>query len=91
MTVATACLGVYALSHCVLNWRKPLWRRVVLGTAALLLIRPGWVSDGVGLGAFVLGAWYEMSTLVLRRTRPGVKARNGAAELDNENNDNTSS
>jgi TRAP transporter 4TM/12TM fusion protein len=81
-TTATACLGVYALSHCVLNRHKPPWRRVVLGAAALLLIRPGWVTDSVGLAVFALGAWREISALIFKRNHSAGKIGNEATELE---------
>ena len=52
----TAVLGVYALARCVLDRLIWAWRRVLLGAAALLLIRTGWTTDLLGLALFFIGA-----------------------------------
>jgi TRAP-type uncharacterized transport system fused permease subunit len=42
------------------------WERVALVAAALLLIKPGYVSDGVGLALLVAVYWAQRATLSRR-------------------------
>ena len=56
LAVATALFGVYALARCVIDRGLPLWRRGVLGAAALLLILTGGLTDLLGLIVLGLGA-----------------------------------
>jgi TRAP-type uncharacterized transport system fused permease subunit len=52
LTTITAIIGVIALAaslHGYLFRSTRLWERVVLFGAALLLIKPGWMTDLTGL------------------------------------------
>ena len=65
MAVGTALFGVYALARCVIDQGISLWRRAVLGVAALLLILTGGLTDLIGLAVLGLGlggdllAWFK--------------------------------
>jgi TRAP-type uncharacterized transport system fused permease subunit len=55
--VATATVGVVALAAAVIgHGRRPLavWERLVMAGAAVALIFPGWLTDGLGLGTVAL-------------------------------------
>jgi TRAP-type uncharacterized transport system fused permease subunit len=61
VTVATsamsASIGVICLAAGLMGYlRRPcaLWERVLLVTAALLLIKPGYITDAVGIGLLVV-------------------------------------
>jgi TRAP-type uncharacterized transport system fused permease subunit len=74
LACATAVLGVACLAGALHGWfagRAALWQRVLLGAAALLLIKPGLVTDlaGVALVATVLAA---------QRLWPAAAARAGS-------------
>ena len=60
VAVATALFGVYALARCVIDRGLPLWRRGVLGAAALLLILTGGMTDLLGLIVLGLGVGDEL-------------------------------
>jgi TRAP-type uncharacterized transport system fused permease subunit len=54
LTTVTALIGVTALAASLHGYfLRPtrLWERVFLFGAALLLIKPGWITDLIGLGA----------------------------------------
>jgi UPF0716 family protein affecting phage T7 exclusion len=65
LAVGTALFGVYALARCVIDQGIALWRRGVLGVAALLLILTGGLTDIIGLVVLALGlggdllAWFQ--------------------------------
>jgi TRAP transporter 4TM/12TM fusion protein len=53
LATATASIGVMALAAALYGYLlapAPLWQRLLLATAALLLIKPGWMTDLIGLG-----------------------------------------
>lgn len=55
--VITACLGCYALAagiHGYLYTEALWWQRIVLIVAAVLLIKPGFVTDIIGVGLLVM-------------------------------------
>jgi TRAP transporter 4TM/12TM fusion protein len=71
-SILSAIVGVVCLAGGLIgHLRNPcrLWERALLIVAALLLIKPGYISDVVGLG--VLGGLYLVNT---GRVRVGVKA-----------------
>lgn len=65
----TAIVGVYLLCCAVQGWlrgRVPAWLRVVLGAAALCMIKGGWLTDAIGLAAWAV-AWLYQSRIVTVR------------------------
>ena len=77
MTIASSCvsavIGVVCLAAGLIGYlRRPCawWERAMLIVAALLLIKPGYVSDAVGLG--VLGVLLALQTV---RARAPAKTR----------------
>ena len=58
LAVATSIIGVYCLSGVVegivFKWAIPLWERIILLGAALALIKPGIITDLVGIAILVL-------------------------------------
>ncbi len=71
LATATAVVGVMALAASLYGYLlAPLatWQRVALGAAALLLIKPGPITDAVGLG--MLGVVVLMQWATLRRAVP---------------------
>jgi len=65
-SVCTATLGVVALAASLFGWllaQASMWQRVLLLVAAMCLIKPGLVTDAVGLGllAVVIGTqWLQL-------------------------------
>ena len=65
LAVATALFGMYALARCVIDQGISLWRRGVLGVAALLLILTDGLTDLIGLALLAVGvggdllAWFQ--------------------------------
>jgi TRAP transporter 4TM/12TM fusion protein len=65
--LVTACLGVILLSAGFFGYlfrAAVMWERVLLVAAAVLLIKPGWITDLVGLG---LAAVVVVAQLATRR------------------------
>jgi TRAP transporter 4TM/12TM fusion protein len=55
--LATATVGVVALAAAVIGYGRrslSLWERLLMAAAAVALIFPGWLTDGLGLGAVAL-------------------------------------
>lgn len=55
-TVASASLGVVALSSGMMGWmgrEVGMWQRLILVAASLLLIKPGLATDALGLGLLI--------------------------------------
>jgi TRAP transporter 4TM/12TM fusion protein len=72
-TIFTSCvsgtIGVMCLAAGLMGYLfRPCtwWERVLLIAAALLLIKPGYVSDGVGLALLVAVYWAQRATLSRR-------------------------
>jgi len=62
IAVITGLLGTMALGAAVQGWllRKAGWiERGILLVAALCLIKPGWVTDLIGLGLLIIVAGYQ--------------------------------
>jgi TRAP transporter 4TM/12TM fusion protein len=56
-TVITASIGIYAMAAAVEGWllREAFWyERLILTGGALCLIKPGLVTDGIGIGSVLL-------------------------------------
>lgn len=76
MAVTTAVVGIYFLSAAIVGfWLVPCRRieRLFLCIAALVLIKPGWITDLMGL---VLG--FGVFRLQAARRRLGAEAVAGA-------------
>ncbi len=72
LATATAVVGVMALAGSLYGYLLAplaLWQRLALGAGALLLIKPGPITDAVGLG--LLGLVVAMQWGALRRAAPG--------------------
>ena len=72
LATATATIGVMCLAASLYGYLlAPLaaWQRLALGAAAFLLIKPGIVTDAMGLGLLGLVALVQWS--VSRRTAAG--------------------
>lgn len=58
LAICSSVIGVYCLSGVVegvvFKWAIPIWERVILLAAALMLIKPGIVTDLMGIGILVL-------------------------------------
>jgi TRAP transporter 4TM/12TM fusion protein len=79
-TMVSSSIGVICLAASLHGWLlKPTlwWERVLLGSAAVLLIKPGLYTDGVGLA--LLGVVLA-SQRYLETARPTIEAR-GMAEI----------
>jgi TRAP-type uncharacterized transport system fused permease subunit len=50
--IGTTCLAAGLMGY--LRRRCPPWERAVLIAAALLLIKPGYITDGIGLGLLAI-------------------------------------
>ncbi len=67
LAALTSVIGVYCLAGVVegvvFKWTVPVWERVVLAAAALSLIKPGVLTDLLGIGILVLlYLWHSMRT-----------------------------
>ena len=63
-TSLSALAGVVALAGAVIGWTRGLlsaWRRAVLLVAALALVLPGFLWDGIGLGLFLVAGFIGVS------------------------------
>jgi len=72
LSVVTSILGVYCLAGVVegvvFRWRIPVWERVLLLAAAFTLIKPGLMTDAVGLALLALSfLWHAI------RTKKGIE------------------
>ena len=70
-TVASASLGVVALSSGMMGWmgrEVGMWQRLILVAASLLLIKPGLATDALGLGLLIF--IYLVQRLGSERTKP---------------------
>jgi TRAP transporter 4TM/12TM fusion protein len=79
-TIVSSSIGVICLAASLHGWLlKPAvwWERVILGIAAVLLIKPGLYTDAVGLA--LLGVALA-SQRVLEVSRPAIEAK-GMAEI----------
>ena len=56
----TALVGVYAISRAVLDRKIQVWRRIVFGISALMLIRTGLWTDLIGIGGLAAGMGREL-------------------------------
>ena len=68
LSAVTAFIGVYALACGIQGYMfRParIYERVLFFVAALLLIKPGWISDLVGLGILVLLGFMQRPTFIL--------------------------
>ena len=58
LAICSSVIGVYCLSGVVegvvFKWAIPIWERAILLAAALMLIKPGIVTDLMGIGILVL-------------------------------------
>jgi len=71
LAAATATVGVMSLAACLYGYLLAplaLWQRAMLGVAAMLLIKPGIVTDAAGLG--LLGVVVLLQFATLRRAAP---------------------
>jgi TRAP transporter 4TM/12TM fusion protein len=74
-SVITASVGVICLAASLFGWLFSFalaWHRVLLFIAALCLIKPGLITDAVGL--VLLGAVSAAQLIALRRGAPGATA-----------------
>jgi TRAP-type uncharacterized transport system fused permease subunit len=72
LATATAVVGVMALAASLYGYLLAplaLWQRPVLAVAALLLIKPGFITDLAGFG--LLAVVLAMQWVAGRRTAPG--------------------
>jgi TRAP-type uncharacterized transport system fused permease subunit len=72
LATMTATVGVMALAACLYGYLlapTTLWQRLLLAAAAILLIKPGLVTDMIGLG--LLGFVAAMQLLAVRRLARG--------------------
>jgi TRAP-type uncharacterized transport system fused permease subunit len=70
-SVFTASIGVICLAASLFGWLFTLatgWQRVALFIAALCLIKPGLITDSIGLGLLAVVSAAQL--MVLRRTQP---------------------
>ncbi|MEL7566825.1 MAG: TRAP transporter permease [Dehalobacterium sp.] len=63
-SIVTALFGVVGLAACTQGWllgKTQIWERIVMGISAITLIKPGYITDTVGIVLFVivLGAQYN--------------------------------
>ena len=68
LAVISASVGVVCLAASLFGWLFTLaapWHRVLLFVAALCLIKPGWITDLIGLGLLAVVAAAQLAT---RRT-----------------------
>lgn len=68
-TVVSAFIGVFMLSTALEGyWRRPLplWLRIIVGAAAIMLIYPTLFSDIFGLAALLLALRYALAGGILR-------------------------
>jgi len=66
LTIVTGLLGTMALGAAVHGWllKKAGWiERLILLIGALCLIKPGWVTDLIGLGLLVLVAAFQYTKI----------------------------
>ena len=71
MTVVTGLLGTLCLASAVQGWLLSKMNnvmRIVMLIGALALIKPGWVTDLVGLGIFLAIAGFQWISLGKTRT-----------------------
>jgi TRAP transporter 4TM/12TM fusion protein len=71
LVVITGTMGVIALSASVQNWLLTScakWERIVLLAAAITLIKPGWLTDVIGLG--MLGVVVVIQFARRRKVKP---------------------
>ena len=67
LAALTSVIGVYCLAGVVegviFKWKIPVWERVLLMGAALSLIKPGIITDILGIGILVLlYLWHSIRT-----------------------------
>lgn len=68
-TIGVVCLAGGLHSHFFLGSARS-WERVMLVVAAMVLVKPGWITDLVGLGLIAL----TLASQRWLRTRPGASA-----------------
>ncbi len=71
LVVITGTMGVIALSASVQNWLLTScakWERIVLLAASITLIKPGWLTDVIGLG--LLGVVVVIQFARRRKVKP---------------------
>ena len=69
LTILTGFLGTMALAAAVQGWllREATWiERGILFIASLCLIKPGWVTDLIGIGLFVIIASLQYKKFMKR-------------------------
>ncbi|HET6468656.1 MAG TPA: DUF3394 domain-containing protein, partial [Geminicoccaceae bacterium] len=80
-TVVTATIGITCLAAALngfLTARLLLWERAVLFAAALVLIKPGLITDAIGLG--LLGVVLLVNLLTRRRAAAAAPAAGGRGD-----------
>ncbi len=71
MTIVTGLLGTLGLAAAVQGWllsRLSTLLRILMLIGALALIKPGWITDLIGFGIFVVIAGFQW--ISLRKARP---------------------
>jgi TRAP transporter 4TM/12TM fusion protein len=71
----SACIGVMCFAAALQGWllrRAPMWQRVALLAAALLLIKPGLITDAIGL--VLLGLVLAAQVAAGRAAQPAADA-----------------
>ena len=80
LAICTATLGVVCLAAAVqgcLMIRTTWYERIALMTAALLLLKPGWMTDMAGLAVFLLASLSQ----ALRKRKGNGPAATGVHAL----------
>ena len=76
-TVITASIGIYAMAAAAEGWliREAIWyERILLVASALTLIKPGLLTDGIGIGLVVLVFILQKFTHKNKMEMKGIKA-----------------
>jgi TRAP transporter 4TM/12TM fusion protein len=80
LAAISSCVGVVALSMGVFGWfreKLPTLPRLLFAVGGLLLIKPGWITDLIGVGLLAIGAAMVRRVLEARSPRQATPAPDG--------------
>jgi TRAP transporter 4TM/12TM fusion protein len=75
LTAASALIGVFSLAIGLSGWfliEVAAWKRILFLAAALALIFPGILTDGIGLGSMAIAVLLQISSLRKRRLKKSL-------------------
>lgn len=73
-TIATAILGIFCLATAVAGYMlttSKFYERIILFVSALMLLKPGYLTDGLGLGVLII-IYLVQKTRQKRETLAGL-------------------